>query len=171
MPLWGTKSGLEFMPNWLNAEEKERCYATPAGWVLKHPNGTEEVLVSVRNLATRVGAATITGVKFGAGPFVTGTTKQVRLTFNEKVTVTGTPTLAVTNSLGGTVTATYVSTNSNGTVLTFEFTAPAKDAVLSVATQSVAAGTIVEQAAGAAAERLISVTVAAAAGTRTVVAA
>jgi hypothetical protein len=171
MPLWGTKSGLENMPNWLTAEEKERCYATPSGWVYKHPSGVEEVLVSVRNLATRVGAATITGVKFGSGTYTAGSTKQVKVIFNEKVTVTGTPTLAVTNSLGGTVTASYVSTNAQGTTLTFEFTVPAVGAVLSIAAQSVAAGTIVEQAAGAAvAERAISAKLATEAGTKTSVA-
>lgn len=173
MALWGTKSGIENMPTWLTPEERENCYATSAGWVLKHKDGTEELLVAVRGLQTRLGAANITKVSFGSGAYTAGASKQVKVTFNEKVTVTGNPTLEVTNSLGGTVTATYASINAQGTTLTFTFTAPAAGATLSIAAQSVslAGGTITEQATGnAAAELAISAGIAGAAGTKTTVA-
>ena len=37
-------------PSWLTKEDKERCVATPRGWVLKRANGIEELLVSIRGL-------------------------------------------------------------------------------------------------------------------------
>lgn len=144
--LWGIKAGNEVKPSWLNDEEKENTFASNAGWVLKHPSGIEETLVAVANLKVKLGAASITEVKFGTGTYTAGTTKTVRVTYNEKVTVTGSPTLVVTGSVDGPVTATYSSTTGQGNVLVFAFTVPAAANVLTVGAQNItlAGGTIVE---------------------------
>lgn len=172
MPLWGTKSGYEFMPNWLNDAEKENCYATAAGWVLKHPNGTEELLVSIAGLATGIGVPTITGVKFASGFYIVGATKQVKVTYNEPVLITGTPTLTIADSEGNNATASFVSANATNTVLTFEFVVQAGSETLSVAAQNVAkpgGATIKERLPGTAdAEVAISSGVSTAAKTKTV---
>ena len=34
------------LPNWLTDEQKERCYCDDRGWVLVHPDGSEEVIVA-----------------------------------------------------------------------------------------------------------------------------
>lgn len=183
MPQWGTgREGLEGKPNWLTNDEKERCYATNAGWVLKREDGSEEVLVAISGLSlaldalgTGLAAATITGVKFGTGSFVGATVKQVKVSYNEKVTVTGVPTLLVKPATGLDITASYVSTNSAGNTLTFEFTTPAAPNTLTILPQSIAlnAGTIVETGVTPTvnAELAISADVAAAAGSKEVVAA
>lgn len=173
--LWGTSAitGLEHKPVWLTDTQKESTYATKDGWVYKRKDGTEEVLVAIRGLNTRLAAATITSVVFGNGTYTAGTTKTVKVQFNEKVTVTGTPTLVVTGSVIGAVTASYTSTNSAGDTLTFSFTVPAAGNVLSVGAQSVslAGGTIVETGISPTvnASLTISSTVAGAAGTKTTV--
>jgi hypothetical protein len=53
-------------------------------------------------------------------------------------------------------TATYASINTAGNTLTFSFVVPAANQNLSIATQSLVAGTIVDQTGAAAAERLIT---------------
>ena len=172
--LWGIKAGDEIKPNWLTDDEKENTFATNSGWVLRHPSGIEETLVAIADLKTKLGAASITEVKFGTGTYTTGSTRTVRVTFNEKVTVTGTPTLVVTASVAGSITASYTSTVSQGNVLVFSFTVPAAANVLSINAQTVAlaGGTIVETAVSPTvnADRVISSTVATAAGTKTAVA-
>lgn len=173
--LWGTSAatGLEHKPVWLTDTQKESTYATKDGWVYKRKDGTEEVLVAIRGLNTRLAAATITSVAFGTGTYTAGTTKTVKVQFNEKVTVTGTPTLVVTGSVAGSITASYASTNTAGDTLTFSFTVPAADNTLSVGAQSVslAGGTIVETGITPTvnAALTISSTVATAAGTKTTV--
>ena len=174
--LWGVKAGQsEMKPNWLTDAEKENTFATNAGWVLKHPEGVEETLVAVANLKTKLGAASITEVKFGTGTFTEATSKTVRVTYNEKVTVTGSPTLVVTGATAGAITATYSSTAGQGNVLVFTFTVPAAPDTLSIAAQSVAlaGGTITETAVTPTvnADVAISAALALAAGTKTVVAA
>jgi hypothetical protein len=173
--LWGIKSGNEDKPIWLTDTEKENTFATNGGWVLRHPSGIEETLVSIANLKTKLGAASITEVKFGTGTYTEGTTKTVRVTYNEKVTVTGNPTLVVTGATAGAITATYASTTGQGNVLVFNFTVPADPDTLSIGAQSVslAGGTIVETDVTPTvnADLAISATIASAAGTKTVVAA
>jgi hypothetical protein len=172
--LWGIKSGNEVKPSWLNDEEKENTFATNAGWTLRHPSGIEETLVAIANLKTKLGAASITSVKFGTGTYTTGTSKTVRVAYNEKVTVTGSPTLVVTASVTGPVTATYSSTTGQGNVLVFTFTTPDADEVLSIGAQSIllAGGTVVETGVSPTvnAELAIAADIALAAGTKTVVA-
>ena len=173
--LWGIKSGNEDKPIWLTDAQKENTFATNAGWVLRHNNGTEEVLVALANLKTRLGAASVTSVKFGTGTFTEATTKTVRVTYNEKVTVTGTPTLVVTGATAGAITASYTSTTGQGNVLVFSFTVPADPDTLSIGAQSIslAGGTITETGVTPTvnAELAISAGIAAEAGTKTVAAA
>ena len=171
--LWGIKAGNEDKPSWLNDAQKENTFATNAGWVLRHNSGIEETLVAIANLKSKLGAASITEVKFGAGTYTAGTTKTIRVTYNEKVTVTGSPTLVVTGSVDGAIAATYTSTAGQGNVLVFSFTVPAAANVLTVGAQSIDlnAGTIVETDVTPAvnADLAISAAAAAAAGTKTAV--
>lgn len=171
--LWGIKAGNEDKPSWLNDAQKENTFATNAGWVLRHNSGIEETLVAIANLKSKLGAASITEVKFGAGTYTAGTTKTIRVTYNEKVTVTGSPTLVVTGSVVGAIAATYTSTAGQGNVLVFSFTVPAAANVLTVGAQSIAlnAGTIVETGVTPTvnADLAISAAIAAAAGTKTAV--
>lgn len=171
--LWGIKAGNEDKPSWLNAAQKENTFATNAGWVLRHNSGIEETLVAIANLKSKLGAASITEVKFGTGTYTAGTTKTIRVTYNEKVTVTGSPTLVVTGSVAGAITATYTSTAGQGNVLVFSFTVPAAANVLTVGAQSIAlnTGTIVETGVTPTvnADLAISAAAAAAAGTKTAV--
>jgi len=170
--LWGIKSGNEVMPNWLKPEEKERCFATNAGWVLRHNNGIDEVLVAIANLKTKLGAASITEVKFATGTYTAGTTKTVRVTFNEKVTVTGTPSIVLNDGVG-TIPASYTSTAGQGNVLVFSFTVPVAATTLSIGAQliTLAGGTIVETDVSPTvnADLTISTEIAAAAGTKVTV--
>lgn len=172
--LWGIKSGNEDKPSWLSDAQKENTFATNAGWVLRHNNGIEETLVAVANLKTKLGAASITSVKFGAGSYVEATTKTIRVTYNEKVTVTGSPTLVVSGT-GGNATATYASTTGQGNVLVFNFTVPVDPSTLSIGAQSIslAGGTITETGVSPTvnADLVISAAVAADAGTKVVLAA
>jgi hypothetical protein len=175
--LWGTgTNGHEGKPNWLTADEADRCYATAGGWMLRHPDGTEELLVAVRGLSLtgKLAGASIDKITWATGAFGTSAAKTLKVRFNEKVAVTGNPTLAITNSLGGTITATYASINSDNNILTFNFTTPASAATLSIAAQSVllAGGTINEldttHQSTTAASLAISSAVATAAGTKAV---
>lgn len=170
MAQWGTSTSNEAKPNWLSDEQKERTYATPAGWTIKQKGGVEELLVSVRGLNSRLGAASISEVRFGTGTYTAGTTKTVKVSFNEVVAVTGSPTLVVTGSVTGAVTATFASLSANGTVMTFNFTVPAAGQTLSIGAQTVAlaGGTIVDGAA-VAADRTLTLAVGQGAGTKTTV--
>lgn len=171
--LWGITAGSEAKPSWLNADEKERTFATSSGWAIRHPDGTVETLVAVKGLNTKLSTASIMGVVFASGTYTAGVTKAVKVSFNEKVTVTGTPTLVITSDLAGDVTASYSTSNASGTTLTFTFTVPAAGNVLSVGTQSVAlaGGTITETGITPTvnASLVISAEVGTAAGTKTAV--
>lgn len=171
--LWGIKAGNEDKPSWLNDAQKENTFATNAGWVLRHNSGIEETLVAIANLKSKLGAASITEVKFGTGTYTAGTTKTIRVTYNEKVTVTGSPTLVVTGSVDGAIAATYTSTAGQGNVLVFSFTVPAAANVLTVGAQSIDldGGTVVETGVTPTvdADLAISAAIAAAAGTKTAV--
>ena len=101
--------------------KKKKTHLRPnAGWVLRHASGIDETLVALPNLKVRLGAASVTEVRFAGGTYVEGTSKTVRVTYNEKVTVTGNPTMVVTGTAGA-ITATYSSTSGQGNVLVFAF--------------------------------------------------
>ena len=130
MPLWGDAHGAATnKPKFLPADENSNynradCYATQAGWVMQagHPssgNGNTsadpEVLVASGGLAgatdtTGLRAPTVTSMRFVIGTaaatdFTAGSSSQTltcEITWDEGVTVAGSPTVAVANGNQGT---------------------------------------------------------------------
>ena len=112
MPLWGTSDSDESKPKNLTTAEKKEVYATNSGWVREagsilsgngNTDADPEVLVAVSGLADSIGAADVTEVEWitTAADKSAGFTLSVRVRYNEAVTVTGSPTLAVTNGNQG----------------------------------------------------------------------
>ena len=150
MALWGNTDADEAKPKWLTAAQKEDVYATSKGWVQLNGKGLEEVICSIGGLATAIAGADINKSAFVGAAFdvSAGGNIDVRLTFNEKVTVTGSPTIAITNSqAGGGSAASLSATYQSGTgtnKLVFRHTIGAggstvsADDVLSIAVQNIA---------------------------------
>ena len=116
MALWGNTDADEAKPKWLTTDEKDTTFATERGWVKLDGKGNEEVLCAIGELSTSVAGADITRVAFVSTAFdkSDGGNIDVRVTFNEKVTVTGNPTLVITNDQTGggsaaTLSAAYTS--------------------------------------------------------------
>jgi hypothetical protein len=175
MASWGATDANEAKPKWLTAAQKTDTFADSRGWVYRDPNtGLEEVLVAIGKLsaAAKLNIADVTAVNFtttslseGAGGNI-----DIAVSFNEKITVTGSPTITVTNSQAGsgtdaTFTATYQS-GSGRNKLTFRATyaaadgGVAEDDVLSIANQNIAlaGGTLVDGEAVNAAVAIAGVT-------------
>ena len=129
MPLWGATTSDESKPKNLTAEEKSRVFATTRGWEIRRADGTDEVLVAIRDLAGsgKLAAATISQVYFLANSYTTGTTGTVRVVWNEKITPTATTgTLLVRNvSSSNNITATRTGgVKLGGNALDFTFLVP-----------------------------------------------
>jgi len=150
MALWGNTDADEAKPKWMTSAEKADVFATDRGWVKLNGKGLEEVICSIGGLSTAVGGADINTAAFVSTAFdvSAGGNVDVRVTYNEKVTVTGSPTLVITNSRAGggsaaTKTATYQS-GSGTNKLVFRCTIGAggstvsADDVLSIASQNIA---------------------------------
>ena len=112
MPLWGNSDADESKPKWLTDAEKKEVYANTSGWVVEagstmtgndNTSAAPEILVAIGNLTTNIGAADVTEVEWitTAADKSAGFTLSVRVRYNEAVTVTGSPTLAVTNGNQG----------------------------------------------------------------------
>ena len=112
MSLWGATDSDESKPKNLTTAEKKQVFANSSGWVLEagsslsgndNTSATPEVLVAIGGLATSIGAADVTEVEWitTAADQSAGFTLSVRVRYNEGVTVTGIPTLAVTNGNQG----------------------------------------------------------------------
>ena len=112
MPLWGNSDADESKPKNLTTAEKKEVYATASGWVREagsalsgnnNTSATPELLVAISALSTNLGAADVTEVEWitTAADKSAGFTLSVRVRYNEAVTVTGSPTLAVTNGNQG----------------------------------------------------------------------
>ena len=112
MPLWGNTDADESKPKWLTTAQKKEVYANAEGWVVEagstmtgndNTNADPEILVAIGGLATNIGAADVTEVEWitTAADKSAGFTLSVRVRYNEAVTVTGSPTLAVTNGNQG----------------------------------------------------------------------
>ena len=112
MPLWGNSDADESKPKNLTTAEKKEVYATASGWVREagsalsgnnNTSATPELLVAISALSTNLGAADVTEVEWitTAADKSEGFTLSVRVRYNEPVTVTGSPTLAVTNGNQG----------------------------------------------------------------------
>lgn len=149
MPLWGANTSDESKPKNLTAEQKSRTFATTRGWEIRRADGTDEVLVAIRNLAggvttatsVKLEAATISQVFFTANSYSTGAAGIVRVVWNERITPTTTGTLQVTRSdTSTTITATRYGAGGPNYV-DFQFTAPSTTGVtLSLTSQTISMG-------------------------------
>ena len=112
MPLWGNSDADESKPKWLTDDQKKEVFANTSGWVVEagsamtgndNTSAAPEILVAIGNLTTNIGAADVTEVEWitTAADKSAGFTLSVRVRWNEAVTVTGNPTLAVTNGNQG----------------------------------------------------------------------
>ncbi len=193
MALWGITDADEAKPKWLTTAEKKEVYANNSGWVVEggsaqtgndNADAQPEVLACVGDLATAVGAADIGEVEWitTTADKSEGFTLSVRVRYNELVTVTGNPTLAVTNGNQGSGSGrgphplVYAS-GSGTTRLVFSLAIAAANAatnagdILSIGAQNIAlaGGTIKDTADGStAASVAISSDQGTAAGTITV---
>ena len=155
MALWGDAHGAatnkpKFLPQDENSDyNRADCYATNAGWVMQagHPSSGNsntsadpEILVASGGLAgtsatTGLRSATVTSMRFVKG--TTATTDLtaadstarilVEITWDEAVTVTGSPTVVVANSNAsgggfGNYTLSYISSGSTANRKLFEAT-------------------------------------------------
>ena len=195
MALWGTSDADESKPKNLTTAEKKEVFANNSGWVREagsiwsgndNTDADPEVLVAVSGLADSIGAADITDVEWitSTADKSAGFTLSVRVRWNEAVTVTGNPTLAVTNGNQGSGSGrgphTLVYASGTGTnELVFSLAIAANNAatkvddVLTVGAQTIAlaGGTIKDTADGTTVSaRAISGTQGTAAGGVTVVA-
>tara|TARA_B100001094_G_scaffold122163_1_gene117916 strand:+ start:948 stop:1532 length:585 start_codon:yes stop_codon:yes gene_type:complete len=113
MALWGASDADESKPKNLTTAEKKEVFATASGWVREagstlsgngNVNADPEVLVAISGLAVSIGAADVTEVEWitTTADKSAGFTLSIRVRYNEAVTVTGNPTLAVTNGNQGT---------------------------------------------------------------------
>lgn len=147
MPLWSANSTVHKAPTWVkpttNADEPTNVYLDKRGWILRHNKGGgrywEEVLATAPGALTAAGTALVNGVFFGnlATSYVQNNAgASVVVTFDEDVTVTGSPTL---NVVGGTTNATATYSAGSGTNrLVFTFTVPAVTQTLSIPAQTIA---------------------------------
>ncbi len=192
MPLWGATDADESAPKYLTTAQQKEVSATTRGWEVEagssmtgndNASADREVLVAIGGLATSLGQATVASVDWNITAFdkSDGGTLSVTVRYNEAVTVSGTPQLAVTNGNEGTGsgrgphTLSYASgSGSNELVFTLAIgagnSATNASDVLSVGAQSVAlnSGTMVDTIGGGNAERVISSAQATACGTITV---
>ena len=193
MPLWGITDADESKPKWLTTAEKKEVYANNSGWVVEggsaqtgndNADAQPEVLACVGDLSTAVGAADIGEVEWitTTADKSEGFTLSVCVRYIELVTVTGNPTLAVTNGNQGSGSGrgphTLVYASGSGTTrLVFSLAIAAANAatnagdILSIGAQDIAlaGGTIKDTADGStAASVAISSDQGTAAGTITV---
>ena len=173
MALWGITDADESKPKWLTTANKKEVYANNSGWVVEggsaqtgndNTDAQPEVLCCVGDLATAVGSADIGEVEWitTTADKSEGFTLSVRVRYNEAVTVSGSPTLAVTNGNEGTGTGrgphTLVYASGTGTnELVFSLAIAAANAatnaddVLSIGAQNIlkpGGATIVDTADG-----------------------
>ncbi len=172
MPLWGATDADESKPKWLTTAQKKEVFANTTGWVVEggstmtgndNTSAAPEILAAIGGLTTKIGAADVTDVEWitTAADKSAGFTLSVRVRWNEAVTVTGNPTLAVTNGNQGTGsgrgphTLVYAS-GSGSNELVFSLAIAANNAatnaddVLTVGAQTIAlaGGTIKDTADG-----------------------
>ena len=133
MPLWGTAhASATNKPKWAPTDEnsdysKGDIYATNAGWVQQagtaasgnnNASADPEVLVAIGGLAgadasTGLRSATVTSMRFVQSSYAAGSrTITVEVTWDEGVTVTGTPQLVVANDSRADHTLSYTATGS-----------------------------------------------------------
>ena len=112
MPLWGATDADESKPKWLTTAQKKEVFANTTGWVVEggstmtgndNTSAAPEILAAIGGLTTKIGAADVTDVEWitTTADKSAGFTLSIRVRYNEAVTVTGSPTLAVTNGNQG----------------------------------------------------------------------
>jgi len=112
MALWGKTDADESKPKWLTTAQKKEVYADSSGWVVEggsamtgngNTNAAPEILACIGGLAVAIGAADVTEVEWitTTADKSAGFTLSLRVRYNEAVTVTGSPTIAVTNGNQG----------------------------------------------------------------------
>jgi hypothetical protein len=112
MSLWGATDSDESKPKNLTTAEKKEVFASAKGWVREagsilsgndNTSATPEVLVALRGLAVKLGAADITEITFVTTAFdkSAGGNIDVLVRFNEAVDITGTPRISITNGNQG----------------------------------------------------------------------
>ena len=185
MSLWGN----DIKPKNLTDAEKKEVYATKQGWVREagsilsgngNTSADPEVLVAISNLSANMGAANITEIEFVTTSFdkSDGGNIDVRVRFNEPVTVTGTPQLTITNDTPSrNLTADYLSGSTTNEFIFRETIAAANAAtnagdVLSIGANATAlnGGTIKDTGEGTVAAITNVASIGTAAGTITVAA-
>ena len=183
MSLWGN----DIKPKNLTDAEKKEVYATKQGWVREagsilsgngNTSADPEVLVAISNLSANMGAANITEIEFVTTSFdkSDGGNIDVRVRFNEPVTVTGTPQLTITNDTPSrNLTADYLSGSTTNELIFRETIAAANAAtnagdVLSIGANATAlnGGTIKDTGEGTVAAITNVASIGTAAGTITV---
>ena len=113
MSLWGATDSDESKPKNLTTAEKLEVSASAKGWTREagsilsgndNTSATPEVLVALRGLAVKLGAADITEITFVTTAFdkSAGGNIDVLVRFNEAVDITGTPRISITNGNQGT---------------------------------------------------------------------
>ena len=167
MPLWGKTDADESKPKWLTDDQKKEVFANNSGWVVEggssqtgndNADAQPEVLCCVGDLATAVGSADIGEVEWitTTADRSDGFTMSVRVRYNEAVTVTGNPTLVVTNDTNANHTLVYASgSTTNELVFSLAIAAGGggavtADDVLTVGAQDIAlaGGTLKDTADG-----------------------
>ena len=112
MSLWGATDSDESKPKNLTTAEKLEVSASSKGWVREagsilsgndNTSATPEVLVALRGLAVKLGAADITEITFVTTAFdkSAGGNIDLLVRFNEAVDITGTPRVSITNGNQG----------------------------------------------------------------------
>ena len=112
MPLWGATDADEAKPKNLTTAEKKEVFANNNGWAREagsiwsgngNASADPEILVAISGLADSIGAADVTEVEWitTTADKSEGFTLSLRVRYNEAVTVTGSPTIAVTNGNEG----------------------------------------------------------------------
>ena len=181
MPLWGKTDADESKPKWLTDDQKKEVFANNSGWVVEggsaqtgngNVDAQPEILACIGGLSTGIGAGDITDVEWitTTADKSAGFTLSVRVRYNEPVTVTGSPTIAVTNgnqgsgSGRGPHTLVYASgTGSNELVFSLAIAAANAatnaDDVLTVAAQNVLkpGGATIKDASGTASDSAVAI--------------
>ena len=181
MPLWGkSAASATNKPKWLPEDEdsdynKATVYADTRGWVVAagskstgngNVNAQPEVLACVGGLSTTLAAPTVTKIRIVQSSIAAGSrTITAEVTWDEKVTVAGSPQVVIANGNQGTGsgrgphTLTYTATGSTANRKRFTVASQtvAEDDVLTLGGSNIAlnSGTITDTADGSTAASLV----------------
>ena len=168
MSSWGASAASDAKPKYLTVAEKRDVYATEKGWTAAaggndNALADREVLVAIGDLGgatatDKLDAANISSVNIKTSSFskADGGTVSVSINFNETVTVSGTPTVELTNDTPArNLTLSYAS-GSTTNRLTFSLAIAAANAATNVAdaltigvnAMSLAGGTVTNTVGG-----------------------